>query len=85
MAQYIPGVLDNRGLHSKANAKKRNSMLSGDAHGFNLSFKSARAKSRCHEHSMKAYEMARRIFWSELLGVNPLNINFGTVLGTSVN
>ena len=37
-------------------------MLSGDAHGFNFTFKSARAKSRCHEHSMKAYEMARRIF-----------------------
>ena len=60
-------------------------MLASDAHRFNFAFEAAGSKSGCNQYPVQPLEVGSGVFRGQLLRVNPLDLDFGAVLGSGVN
>src|SRR5437764_1366308 len=73
--------LDNRALHPKTNAEKRNLLLSHVLDCLDLAFDSTRAKSRRNENAIDPFKERIDILLSlEFLGVDPDQFNLRVIL-----
>src|SRR5690554_998347 len=82
--RYIPSELNHRQLHSKADAKIRLLVLSGEADRSDLPFCTALTKAAWHQYRVHIFETVGTLSF-DILGIDVVDINFGVCVYACMN